>query len=145
MIKVVSLSFYYPTDADRVWTVSSDYDALEKVTAGMVAFRGLPRRRMVQGDALNVEVSMFGLLPWKPYRIEMIEVDNDARTYLSEEHGAGVKTWTHRHRVTPTGAGCTLTDRIEIDAGRLTLVAALWARLMYQRRHPARLRLLGLS
>lgn len=145
MIKVVELSFKYALDAERVWEISSDWRALEYVTSGMVSFRGLPRRQMATGDMLDVEVSMFGLLPWTPYRIEMILVDHAARMYLSEEHGNGVKTWSHRHSVTPTGTGCTVTDRIEIDAGRLTFFAAWWARIMYQRRHPARMRLLELD
>ncbi len=135
----------YAVSPDALWDVTTDYAKLATLNAGMVAMRNIPAGRLATGDDFTCEVSLFGLLPWQPYRIRIREVNDAGRFFLSEEDGSGVDMWRHRSSVIETEGGAALIDRIEIEAGWKTALVARWATLLYRRRHPARLRLLGLA
>ena len=140
----VHVEHIYAASPDAVWDIALDFEALADLSAGSVTYRGLPAGRVAQGDMIDFEVSPFGPLPWKPYRVEMVEVDHDARRFVSLEHGAGVKTWRHTLTVVPEGEGARQIDEIEIDAGWMTPVIVRLARRMYAKRDSPRRRLLGL-
>lgn len=141
-MKTVHLTHDYPVSPERLWALATDYDALARVMEGVVAFEGLPEGRVREGQQVTVMVSLFGKLPKQPYHMEVLECDDSRMVLRSSEQGAGVKAWRHRLTVTPTAQGSRLTDRIEIEAGLLTGVFALWARYLYGARHQPRLRLL---
>lgn len=143
--QVVETAHDYPVAPELLWDVAIDWRRLGEVNRGMVTQIGLPEGRFTAGQRLEIAVSAFGLLPAKPYVIEILECDDARRTMISREHGAGVKSWNHEMRVEATPEGCRLLDRIEIDAGVLTRAFAAWARLLYRRRHKPRLRMLGLA
>lgn len=134
----------YDAPVEAVWDVALDFQKLAELSAGSVVYRGLPAGRVGQGDVIAFEVSPFGLLPWKPYRVEMIEVDHDAHRFVSLEHGAGVKTWRHTLTLRTEGDATRQIDEIEIDAGVMTPVIVRLARRMYAKRDGPRRRLLGL-
>ncbi|WP_339948520.1 hypothetical protein [uncultured Albimonas sp.] len=144
---VVQSHHGYPVDADRLWAVAADWDALAEANRGMVAQYGLPGGRFRSGQKLAIEVSGFGVMPRQPYEIEILECDDAARVMVSRERGAGIRAWNHRMWVEtcPQGEGSRLHDRIEIDAGPMTPAFALWARVLYRRRHPRRMRMLGVA
>lgn len=144
-MKTIEIEHDYAVPADRLWALVTDYDALAEVMAGIVAFDGLPQGRTQTGQSFEVMVSLFGKLPQQPYQMEILACDDDAMVLRSSEKGAGVKSWRHCLTVTSTPKGCRLTDRIEIDAGWLTPVFALWAGFLYRARHKPRLRILGLD
>ena len=141
-MKTVYLTHDYPVAPERLWALATDYDALARVMEGVVTFEGLPEGRVREGQKIGVMVSLFGRLPKQPYRMEVLECDDDRMVLRSSEKGAGVRAWRHTMRVTPTAQGSRLTDRIEIEAGLLTGLFALWARYLYGARHKPRLRLL---
>ena len=141
-LSVVETSHPYAVDPDRLWTVASDWQALGEVNRGMVSQYGLPEGRFRAGQTLEIEVSGFGLMPRAPYVIEILDCDDRAWVMTSREHGAGIRSWEHRMWIEPMPNGCRLMDRVEIDAGPMTLPFALWARALYARRHPRRQRLL---
>lgn len=143
--RVVETAHYYPVAPELLWDVAIDWRKLGEVNRGMVTQIGLPEGRFETGQRLEIGVSAFGLLPAKPYVIEILECDDALRVMVSREHGAGVKSWDHVMRVEETAGGCRLIDRIEIDAGMMSRAFAAWARLLYHRRHKPRLRLLGLA
>ncbi|WP_316013071.1 SRPBCC family protein [Roseobacter sp. HKCCA0434] len=146
MAGIVHIEHQYDASADAVWALAKDFDALIQMSAGSVKYRGLPDTAgLTEGDVIEFEVSPFGLLPWQPYRVEMLEVDDAARRFVSLESGAGVKSWRHTLTVVPEGEGCRQTDHVEIDAGAMTWPTTLAARRMYRRRDIARRRLLGLT
>ncbi len=122
--------------------MATDYGALEKIMAGLIAFKGLPQGRAQKGQKIDLLVSLFGRLPSQPYSIEVLECDDNAMVMRSSEIGAGVKHWHHTLTVTPTPQGCCLADRIEIDAGVLTPLFAMWAKYLYRARHKPRLKML---
>jgi hypothetical protein len=138
-VKVVN---EYDATPEQLWMLVTDYDALGEVMQGIASFEGLPSGRTKTDQKLDVMVSLFGKLPSQPYTMEVLECD-DARMILrSSEHGAGVKSWHHTLTVSETETGSRLTDKIEIDAGLMTPVFALWARYLYRARHKPRLKLL---
>jgi len=142
-MKTITLTHNYATDPDTLWQKVTDYTCLAKVMEGIIAFEGLPSGRTFTGQKCEVMVSLFGKLPAQPYTMEILECDDDARILRSSEKGAGVKSWHHRLTVQSTPEGARLTDQIEIDAGLLTPLFAIWARYLYRARHKPRLRMLG--
>ena len=142
-MRVVTLTHDYPFPASKVWEIATSYSALATVTAGRLRFRDLPQGRTFTGQHMVVQVSLFGLLPWQPYEMTVLSCDDTQRVLRSSERGAGVERWDHTVHVEETATGCRLRDHIEIEAGALTPLFALWARYMYGARHKPRLRLLN--
>ncbi|MGB0439966.1 MAG: hypothetical protein ACPGFC_07670, partial [Paracoccaceae bacterium] len=133
----------YDVSVDRLWAVAMDYSALAYCMRGKVRFSHLPDGRPYSGQVIDLRVSLLGVLPWQPYRIEMLEFSEEDRVMQSLEQGSGVQMWRHRATATETATGSRLTDVIDIEAGWKTPVVAAWARWMYQGRHKPRLELLA--
>jgi hypothetical protein len=139
-----AISHDYAAPAETVYQVAVDYPTLSELSAGLVHYRGLPEGRMTRGDVVDIEVSTFGLLPWSPYQIEVVELDPAAHRFVTHERGAGIKHWHHDMRIVATETGARQTDSLEIDAGAMTPLIAAFAKHMYRKRHGPRQRLLGL-
>lgn len=142
-MQTVLISHDYAVPAPALWAIVTDYDALAEVMQGVVEFEGLPPGRTKTGQSFEVMVSLFGKLPQQPYQMDVLESSDKAMLLRSSERGAGVKRWLHTLTVVPTPSGCRLVDQIEIDAGFLTPLFALWARYLYRARHKPRLRMLA--
>lgn len=143
MSVTVSLTHDYPYPAHMVWDVATSFDHLKTVTNGLIAFRNLPAGRLYNGQHILVDVSLFGRLPYQPYEMNVLALDDHARTFQSSEVGAGVKSWCHDLRVVETGTGSRIEETIEIDAGLLSPLFGTWARFMYRKRHAPRLAILA--
>lgn len=143
-MKTVVLQHDYDATPARVWSLATDYDALKTIMKGIVAFEGIPEGRTETGQKCDVQVSLFGKLPWQPYYMEILECNDDAMVLRSSEKGVGVKSWRHTLTVTETSSGGScLTDHIEIEAGLLTFAFAKWAQFLYAARHKPRNALLA--
>jgi len=68
MSAVVATVHDYAVTPERLWEVVTDYGALAKVMRGWARFRGLPEGRVEAGQTLDLSVSLFGVLPARPYR-----------------------------------------------------------------------------
>lgn len=137
-MKTVVVEHEYTASPAHLWAVVTDYDALSEIMKGIVSFEGLPSGRTETGQKLNVMVSLFGKLPSQPYCMDILECDDARMVLRSSEKGAGVKSWHHTLTVTECERGSHLRDHIEIDAGVMTPVFALWARYLYKARHKPR-------
>ena len=147
MAQVVRLVHRYDAPPDRVWASAVDLADLRAVCAGLVTFDDrVPRTgRIRQGDVFETAARLFGRLPAQEYRMEVAELSDEAMTFRSEESGAGVERWSHRLRVVPDGTGARLEEEITLEAGALTPLMALWARLLYGVRGRRRRALLAAS
>ena len=145
MSRTVRLVHDYAAPPAAVWAIAKDFTKLADMSAGSVSYRGLPEAPVKEGDVVDFEVKPFYARSFKPYRVEMLGVDDAARRFVSLEHGAGVKTWRHTLSVEETPGGSRQTDEIVIDAGAMTWFGALLARRMYAKRDSVRRRLLGLE
>lgn len=141
-MKTVKLIHHYDHPADAVWHVVTDLDHLQTVTSGLLTFKSLPSGKIYKGQDLSVDVSLFGVLPYQPYHMRVVELDDARRFLQSDERGVGVKTWRHALTVVPSGTGCRIEEQIEVDAGLKTSLFAAWAKFMYRRRHAPRLQIL---
>lgn len=145
MRKTLRFEHQYPVDPDRLFALVSDLDTLDAVSKPWVQFHHLPSGSVQTGQIIDVALSLFGVLPVRPYRMHVVLCDPEARRLRSEEDGMGVHKLTHEVEVRPTRDGSVLFDRIEIDAGWLTPIIATYAWIVYRWRHHIRLRLLGVD
>ncbi|MGB7316829.1 MAG: SRPBCC family protein [Planktotalea sp.] len=142
-MKTVRLSHVYEHSPQAVWSVATDFDCLQEAVRGLLVFEGMPKGSLHQGQVIDVNVSMFGVLPAQPYHMELAEFDAAEMRFVSKERGMGVEHWHHRLSVVPHAQGAELIDEIEIEAGWRTPMIAAWARYMYKRRHKPRLAMLA--
>lgn len=140
----VYVEHHYPVSAQRLWRVASDMSSLSATTGGLVRYRGLPQGAVFEGAVIEYQVSLLGLTPWSPYWVEVMAMDHRGYHFATREWGAGIRQWDHDMRVEPTADGSVLIEAIEVEAEAAwqTPLARLFAKTMYERRHPARLRLL---
>jgi len=71
----------YPVDADTLFALASDLDALDAVSKPFVVFDHLPSGPIRAGQVIDVDVSIFGLLPSQPYRMHVVECNPLARRF----------------------------------------------------------------
>lgn len=142
MTITVKLSHDYPFSPENVWTVATDLGHLKTITHGLLNFRNLPRGQIYKGQHIKVQISLFGKLPYQPYEMTVLTCDPATMSFHSQETGAGVKSWDHALSVIPTKTGSRIEEEITIDAGLATWVFAIWARVLYRRRHAPRLKIL---
>ena len=86
-----------------------------------------------EGDEVRAHVRFFGFLPgWThTLRVERLA----AHEISSREHGGLVKAWNHTLTFEPkTAQSCRYTDTVEVRAGVLTPLVALFAALIYRYR-----------
>ncbi|QIN85355.1 hypothetical protein GBA63_21810 (plasmid) [Rubrobacter tropicus] len=77
----------------------------------------------------------FHLIPTPEHHIFVVNVDEEKREALTNEHGGAVRTWNHRIKVEPVSEKRYLyTDEVEIRAGALTPLIWLFAQLYYRYR-----------
>ncbi|NDV02078.1 hypothetical protein [Pseudoroseicyclus tamaricis] len=91
--------------------MATDYGALSRVMEGRMRFSGLPKGRTETGQVVEVGVSLFGRLPEQPYRMEVLECDEDAMVLRPPSVGRGSSGGITRfgsHRC-PAGARGSLT------------------------------------
>ncbi|WP_146348210.1 SRPBCC family protein [Phaeobacter marinintestinus] len=144
-MQVVEETHDYPVPAKQLWALATNLDHLETMNAPLIRFSTLPDGRLRTGLVIETRVSVYGVLPSQPYRIEVLTCDDDTMLAQTTESGSGVRSWNHTITVTETENGSRLTDRIEIDAGVLTFAYAWWARKLYRHRDTPRRTLLGLN
>jgi hypothetical protein len=85
------------------------------------------------GDEISTRLRFFRVIPaWThTLRVESL-TDHEL---ASSEWGGPVKAWNHTLTFTPTSENsCRYTDRVEVAAGPMTPLVAVFARLIYRYR-----------
>ncbi len=142
MHKKLKFEHRYSVDADRLFALVSDLDTLDAVSRPWVQIHHLPSGHVHTGQTIDVALSVFGVFPLRPYRMHVVDCDPVRRCIRSEEDGMGVHRLTHDIEVVQDAGESVLIDRIDIDAGWLTPIVAIYARIIYNWRHHIRVRLL---
>lgn len=142
-MKTVKIIHTYDVSATLLWSATTQYKILEQVAGRTISFKGLPDGEIIEGQSINVTISLLGLFPRQEYNIDIVLRDDTNKILRSAESGAGVNKWNHTATVSTWNSGSMLTDTIEIEAGWLTIPAAIWANIIYRRRHKPRLRILA--
>ena len=135
----------YPVPVDRLWSVATDLGALAHTMRGLLRYDGLPDCRAFEGMVLEYRVSLVGMLPWRSWRVEVVELDDAARRFRTVERGAGLSRWDHMMEAHDApGGGSRLVEEVEVEAEApwQTPLFERFARHVYRRRHAPRLSLL---
>ncbi|MEZ5961594.1 MAG: hypothetical protein R3C30_14390 [Hyphomonadaceae bacterium] len=142
----VQLSHDYPLSAAELFARIVRYDELTEAMRNIATYQGMPDGEAHFGQKFTVNVKLRGWLPTPPWTIEVVRRDDAARVLASIERGGPVKRWAHTITIQDKpGGGSTMRDVIAIDAGLLTGFYVGQARAMYEARHAARRKLLGIE
>jgi hypothetical protein len=145
----VVVSTELEASAGAVWDLLQRSESLRFVAAPVLRIGDeLPRYWNESGGTVTLDdMKLFGWLPLWRHEMRLVELDDERCEILTEERGGPVRSWRHRIPVRPLPADrCHYTDRVEIEAGALTLAVWLFARIFYghrQRRWRQLARLLG--
>ncbi|MBB6375190.1 hypothetical protein BKA01_002412 [Pseudonocardia eucalypti] len=137
-MRTIRVETELPTDADRVWDALRYPSTFLYVCRGLLGFPALAGRSspMVAGERGSGWLLLFHVLPLTRHTIEVREVDPATMTIRTHEHDHLVQTWDHTLRVTPAAPGrCRYSDTVDIEAGRLTPLVALFGVAIYRYRH----------
>lgn len=142
---VVTVSNRYPATASVMWDIATDFECFTRAMARVATFRKLPEGPLEEGQTIRCEVSLFGVLPWRPHQMHLKEFRAEDHGFLSIESGPGIARWDHRLTITATEDGCELTDTIDLEASPRvgTPILAAWARYCYRARHAPRLAMIN--
>ena len=141
---MLRLAHDYSISAGDLFARIMRWDELVEVMQGVAAFEGLPPGELQAGQRFTVNIALRGAPP-APWSIEVVRRDDAARVVQTIEHGGPIRRWAHTIEIEdrPEG-GAVMRDTLEIDAGDLTDAHVERARAMYEARHAARRKLLGL-
>ncbi|MEU9804447.1 hypothetical protein [Mycobacterium sp. NPDC050853] len=136
-MKTVYLETELPTDADRVWGAMQYAGTFLYLCRGIFGIPALSGRTepMRIGERGSAWLWGLHLIPLYRHTIHVVEVDEESRTVRTNEGGGILRTWNHTLHVEPIGdRRCRYSDRIDIDAGFLTPVAAEAAAAIFRYR-----------
>lgn len=133
----IELSCLLPREPDWVWSRIRKSDTLHFVAAPMIKF--IPKNgefpAVWEPGKYDVSMRMFGLIPlgWQTIEIEYPEGDG---SMVLRDNGSGIlaKKWDHWVIVENENGGTRYSDRIDVSAGLLTPIVALFARFFYAHR-----------
>ena len=137
---IVERSTRLSASADVIWAAVKAPTAFRRVTRGLLRMPVIRERddEWREGETIVGWVFLFGVLPFSRHHLHIARIDDSTRVLSSREHGGIVRVWNHDIEVTALDdSSCGYRDRIEIKAGLLTPVIALyahWFYLMRQRR-----------
>lgn len=150
-MRTVTISTRLDAPVEVVWPAVKTPHAFVHVAKAMLRYPAAERvdRPWQVGDELVGWTLLFGLVPFSIHHLAVVAIDDDQRVLISDEHGGLVRIWRHTLALTEIDdTSCRYEDRIDIGAGILTPVVALYARVFYryrQRRWRALARLLATS
>jgi hypothetical protein len=88
---------------------------------------------VAEGSEITARIRFLFVLPGWTHTLHVERLRE--REISSREHGGPVRAWNHTLTFEPTaGHACRYTDTVEIDAGPLTPLVALFAALIYRYR-----------
>lgn len=137
--------------ADVIWRAVQRPEAFVHVAGAMLRYPVAERHQgpWMVGDRTVGWLFLGRVFPISRHTIEVVLVDHEERTLLTEEYGGMVRRWRHRITAQPLSAGsCRYVDRVDIQAGPLTPIVAAFAQVFYryrQRRWWRLARILGAS
>ena len=136
-LMMVRVSTELEIPPELAWETVKKVSTLQYITRGLLGFHPLGEipEAIAEGDVIRVRLFFFHVLPAWKHEIRIVGLDEEARRIETMEHGGSVKRWNHVITVEPAGERRSrYTDRIDLDAGRLTPLIAGYAKLFYRYR-----------
>ena len=134
---IVERSTRLGASADAVWAAVKTPAAFRTVTCGLLVMPVIGGRadEWREGETGVGWVFLFGVVPFSRHHLQIAAIDESTRTLSSREHGGLLRSWNHDIVVTPIDdAQCAYRDRVQIDAGILTPLVAVYAQWFYRMR-----------
>ncbi len=126
--------------AEAAWRKVKSCETLAQVSRPIVTFRvaggdGFPPE-WSEGSTVRCRTYLFGCVPLGTRKFGIERVDEESREIQTRECDPLIRRWDHLLRVTPEGDHeCRYSDTIDIEAGVLTPLVWLFARLYFRHRH----------
>jgi hypothetical protein len=136
--RVLTVSAFYPRDADTVFSEAIDIQGMIRATQGLATYKGLPDGSFEQGESYQSYIVVWGWMHNPRYQIHVERLDPAYRIMQSREQGRCIQTWDHTLTVEPAPGGALWTDEITVECGLLTGYMVRVGRYMYQYRHRMR-------
>jgi hypothetical protein len=135
----VRLESVLPCSADAAWEEVQKTALLAEIAWPLITFGpaggdALPER-WPNGGTVLVRSCMFGVIPLGTRTLTIEPVAPGAREIQTREHDPLIRRWDHYIRIDEAGHGrCRYLDRVDIDAGALTLPVWLFSQLFFRHR-----------
>lgn len=136
--RVLTVSAFYPRDADTVFAEAIDIPAMIHATRGLATYQGLPDGAFQEGQSYQTYVTVWGWMHNPRYQIHVERLDPAYRIMQSREQGRGIRQWDHTLTVDPVDGGAIWTDAIIVDSGLMTGYMVRVGRYLYKYRHRMR-------
>jgi hypothetical protein len=135
---IAEIKTRFGTSPEIVWQEVKNPKTLTYIAGGMMGFAGADKFPHIWKEGQEIETSLilFHILPawWKHY-LKVVRVDNERMEILSNERSGFIRTWNHWIKIDRSADGKALyTDRIEIEAGMMTLPVWFFANMFYRYR-----------
>jgi hypothetical protein len=135
----VRLESVLPCSADTAWEEVQKTALLAEIAWPLITFGpaddGPLPERWPNGGTVAVRSYMFGVLPLGTRTLTIEPVAPGARAIQTREHDPLIRRWDHYIRIDDAGANrCRYLDRVDIDAGVLTLPVWLFSQLLFRHR-----------
>lgn len=139
----IELSTYLPATPEQVWEAVQQSALLDFVAAPLMVFVPVSPpafpKHWVEGDYLT-QMRLFNLLPLGQQVIAIrdlqIQREHGWQVFSMWDRGHGrlIRRWHHLITLSAEGQGTQYTDTVYIDAGWLTGLVTLFARVFYTHR-----------
>lgn len=138
-MKIIEITTHLDAPPDRIWEEVNKPGLLLFVAHPFIRFEPVEPRELPdrwREEDYVFRMWLFGILPLGRHAVSISRPTNDGdlRELQDNGHSALIKKWDHLISVEADGNGTRYTDRIEIDAGFVTLAAAAFARRFFAHR-----------
>lgn len=132
----LELSTLLNLPADLAWQLAKQSRTLRFVARGLLGFSSdeFPAQWRA-GETVKTRLWLFNIVPAWRHTLRFVRVDDGRRELETQEQGGVISVWNHTITIEPkTDDRCLYTDKIEIEAGRLTYPVWLFAHIFYRYR-----------
>ena len=134
---IAKIQTYFDAPAEDAWELLKKRDTFLYITWGFLGFAGNKAwpERFFPGQEIHTRLIFFHILPTWRHVLRVVRMEDRLMELYSNEQGGFIRTWNHLIKIEHESDGrCRYMDRIEIDAGWMTLGVWLYAHVFYQYR-----------
>ena len=139
----VERSSLFPASRETVFRKLQHLETLQAIAKPYASFEPIGKTASIwtSGSTSSYRLRLFCVIPFGTHTIHIVRFDQDGIS--SQESNEHVPVWNHEIRLEAVDANHTrYTDRVEIQAGRKTVLIWLWANVFYAHRQRKWVRLL---
>jgi hypothetical protein len=123
---------------NKIWDKILNIETLGEICKPLATFKIITKEKLIKWE-LNTEyvfkLFIYGFIPFGTHKIILGTIDNEKNIIKSKEHNNVVKIWNHKIIMEKEEERITnYTDEVEIYAGILTLIIAIWGIIFYKHR-----------